>query len=148
MIETFNFRMTDYDRKVPEVLHGKKIMDLRNGIVCKEPTLDFECYLNYLQLLNSMRDKWVNTGYLQLGMIPVIMAPQFMHNSFFETFLRMNDVDIKFHTMQSVSLMKSNYITRDHDLWVFREDAARVVGTETINSIKFLEWWSENAKHK
>ena len=140
MIETFNFRLSNYDYSYPAAVEGS-FTDYRNGIVCKNPSLNLECYLNYLQLLNDSKERWKSNGYLHLGMMPVVMAPSFMQRKFTDLICdRLNAFDIKYYSMPPVSLFYENCKIPERDIWVFREDAAKLMGVNNTTAEQFLRW--------
>ena len=129
-METYNFRGEDYDRNIKDGYEGK-FVDKRNGIVCVGPTMDLECYYNYIVYLNAHRQEWKTYGYLDLGMIPIAMAPVInnFHNEITTAMLRfMRKLKVECYSMPSVSLMYEHSVLKENDLWVFREDLARIMG--------------------
>ena len=79
--QTYNF-CTDENKykKHPNMIYAS-LSDKRNGISTTNLIPGMQSYVNYLDLLLMLRDKWISTGYLDLGMIPVIVAPSFMHEA-------------------------------------------------------------------
>ncbi|MBQ2885879.1 MAG: hypothetical protein IJE43_19310 [Alphaproteobacteria bacterium] len=137
-METFNFRTTDYTYDYPQEAKGRFI-DARNGIACTNPSLDLECYLNYLQLLNDLKDSWKSVGYLHLGMMPVVMAPSFMQRPCTNIICsKLDALDIKYYSLPAVSLLYENCKMSDRDIWVFREDAAKLFNVPNITASDFL----------
>lgn len=129
-METYNFKGEDYAREVKPGFEGK-FVDRRNGIVCIGPTLDLECYYNYVVYLNANRKDWKNYGYLDLGMIPIAMAPVIsnFHNNIATTMLGfMRKMKVECYSMPAVSLLYETSVLKENDLWVFREDLARALG--------------------
>lgn len=103
---------------------AKVIFDRRNNIYCVAPTMDYEMYYNYIMYLNSCHDEWVNTGYLDAGMVPYIMWPSFMDASPVMEQMRnlTRQIGINLISVPSVSYLKPTYISNGQDYWIFRED--------------------------
>lgn len=130
----YNFREDPYfyEMAIPEL--GGEHFDERNGIICVDPSFNFECYINYIELLNSLRHKWVNFGYLDMGMVPLWYAPSFMHKGYLDEVVKLADnFNIRYYVMPSTSVLKRSYKDTE-DLWVFRKDAAELLNKEP-NSI-------------
>ena len=47
--------------------------DIRTKIFCAAPTMDFEMYYNYLELLNRLYPSWVSYGLFDSGFVPFIL---------------------------------------------------------------------------
>ena len=140
--KTFNFKTENYNYNYPEQCKGE-FKDYRNGIVCCSPSLDLECYLNYIELLNMYRFKWVSYGYLDLGMMPLAMGPSFFHDNLVKVAVeKLADRNIELYSMPPVSLMYEKCNIPSNDLWVFREDAARLMSkpAEEISAVDFIRW--------
>lgn len=139
-MKTYNFRREPYAYTYPAPAQGA-ITDLRNGIVCINPSLNLECYLNYLELLDSLKDTWKGTGYLHLGMMPVVMAPSFFPRKFTSLICeKLDEKNVKYFSMPPVSLLYDNCRLADTDIWMFREDAAKMKGVSNIKAVDFLRW--------
>lgn len=138
---TYNFKAEDYERNIHPELNGE-FLDVRNGIRCIGPTVDLECYLNYLQFLNGHRDKWKNYGYLDLGMIPVAMGPSFIHKFIVDRLSqRLGELKIGIYRMPSVSLFYDSIKMSSVDLWMFREDASKAMGKRgVVTAEEFIRW--------
>lgn len=130
MLETYNFKLENYNyEKVPG--HEGQHKDLRNGIICIAPTFDLECYLNYIQLLNFHRDKWKSFGYLDLGMMPLAMAPSFMQTSIKPILVKaMKQMEIDCISLPPVSVMYETSRMPEEDIWVFKSDVAEKFGID------------------
>lgn len=146
MLKTFNFRTEDYlAPNDPRITVGE-YTDLRNGIVCVNPTCDIECYINYLQYLNTKIQDWRSYGYLDLGMMPFVMGPSFLQLALRNYLtVKASDLNITLYQMQPVSQLYSACKLPHSDIWVFREDAARIIGMspDKIKAEDFVKWVSE-----
>lgn len=133
-------------------------IDKRNNIKSngtRYDTLDF--YINYLESLQSMYNEWTSSGYFDLGMVPLAMGPSPVHNV-----LRSFMIDlcmykgIKYYEMHPVSLIFGGYPPRsmDKDIWVFRQDIAKIAGTTELgfsvinflNDLEVRKRWQEAFK--
>lgn len=129
---TYNFKEKE-DLYLPgRYVHESMLKDKRNGISCMRPTLDIECYINYINLLNSVRNKWQSYGYLDYGMLPWFMPPSFMlvpeiKLQFLSAAQRLG---VRCYEMPAVSLLYNNTIIAEKDLWVFRKDVADALGLD------------------
>lgn len=126
---TYNFS-TDEDKykKHPDMIYTS-IKDKRNGISTTNLIPGMQAYANYLDLLLMLRDKWISTGYLDLGMIPVIVAPSFMHEALITSLLPIIQAQgLKVIPMPGSSFMLNNSMAETTDYWAFREDAAEYLG--------------------
>lgn len=130
MLQTYNFKLENYDyKKVPG--YEGEFKDIRNGIVCVAPTFDLECYLNYIQLLNLHRDKWKSFGYLDLGMMPLVMAPSFMQTMIKPVLLEaMRELKVDCWPLPPVSVMYESSRMPEEDIWVFKKDVARALNMD------------------
>jgi len=137
---TYNFLPASEERaKKADV----KYRDQRNGITCANPSLDIECYINYIDLLNLHRDKWVNYGYLDLGMMPLAMAPSFMQGVVSQAMSTVaNKLGIPIYSMPAVSLFFERCSVGENDIWVFKKDIAQVMKTDEskVSLGGFLRW--------
>ena len=139
-MNTYNFCMEPYSYSYPLVAKGS-FRDMRNGIVCINPSLDIECYLNYLSLLSDMKNSWKSNGYLHLGMMPVVMGPSFMQRGLTDLICKyLNDKNVKYYSMPPVSLLYDKCKLPDNDIWMFREDAAKMMGKSNVTAEQFLRW--------
>lgn len=142
-MKTYNFVVMEGEHRDTEEQKKRTFRDTRNGIICIEPTMDMECYMNYIDLLNLHRDKWVNYGYLDLGMMPLAMAPSFMQGAIREGMATIaNGLNVPIYYMPAVSLLFERCSVGEDDIWVFKSDIARVMNIPetqvTLN--KFLRW--------
>lgn len=142
-MKTWNFKLEDYDYKFPEKCEGEFI-DYRNGITCINPTCDLECYLNYIELLNSKRDEWKNYGYLDLGMVPILMAPSFMQAALLDSVNKLaNAYKLPIYWMPPVTLLQDKCRIQTQDIWAFRSDIARIAGYKSedeVSTAKLIRW--------
>lgn len=137
-METFNFRKENYVYDYPPQAAGT-FRDTRNSIMCTNPALNMQCYINYIELLDGMRDMWKNHGYLHMGMMPVVMGPSFMHRQLLDVIgARLNEIGLIYYSVPPVSLMHDVCKIEDHDIWMFREDAAEYMGRSNTTAVEFL----------
>ena len=124
--KTINFEVIPDDVKIPDNL--EYAYDRRNGIICYRPTLDFKCYYNYIQYLNLNKDAWVSNGYLDMGMMPLVMLPSFFPDKIKDLISKtLRAQGIKVYAMSPVSNLKGTYRGVTSDIWVFRKDLAKVL---------------------
>lgn len=125
---TYNFKPENYQYYCRPEFEGK-FFDSRNGIYCINPTMDVECYLNYIEMLNMAKSQWTNYGYLDLGMMPIAMGPSFMQET---VVLLATTISIKYgfecFPMPPVSLMYKDCRVPEDDLWAFKSDVAKATG--------------------
>ena len=125
-LKTINFEVIPADVKIPE--ETKYAYDLRNGIVCYSPTLDLKCYYNYIQFLNLCRNDWTSNGYLDMGMVPLVMLPSFFPEQVRELISNVIQAQgINVYAMPPVSNLKGTYRGVTSDVGVFRKDLAKVL---------------------
>lgn len=143
MVNTYNFRVDEYlSASDPRVTVGT-YKDNRNGIVCVNPTLDIEMYINYLRYLNSNIDKWKTFKYIDMGMMPLVMGPSFYQDILCRAVLQcMNNIPVEVYQMPAISQFYYKCPIKGIDLWAFREDIARVmnVSADTLRSEDFIRW--------
>ena len=128
MITTYNFREENYSYVIPPSMSRVTYHDRRHSIDCYEPSCNLECYLNYLDYLNRHMDRWVNYGYLDMGMVPLGFAPTFLQgvwNEYVSTYLVKNG--IPYEMMPAISLFSNKYKSRAHDIWAFKSDIAKAL---------------------
>lgn len=124
MDKTYNFKREDYNYSVNEVW-DRDFVDVRNNIICHRPTMDWECYENYIKYLNSQKFRWVNNGYLDLGMVPLAMAPSFMQAQVVDVMQNFaRRIGVTSYLMPPVSLLLDKVQKLGSDLWVFKSDLA------------------------
>lgn len=138
----YNFKSEDYNYYCDEAFN-KVFTDKRNGFEVKRPTMDMRCYLNYLQLLNSMRNKWVNFGYMDIGLIPLLIAPSFMQHTYLPNVISVcSNNNIPYIILPAVSFMRSRCEKVSDDLWIKRRFVMDYCGCSTMYSastIQFIE---------
>ena len=142
---TYNFLpANDSSIIIPEE-YNKLYVDGRNNIRCMGITADLECYINYIRLLNGLRDRWVGFGYLDLGMIPAAMGPSFMHRAVTEVMSKLLGIKgVRAYALPSVSFLCDSRRLGTKDIWVFREDAAKAMGKDTVTTEEFIRWcWND-----
>lgn len=145
MLETYNFKTQPYAYS-PEELKAMvkgQFKDERTGIICNDPVISLEGYLNYIELLNGLRSDWVCTRFIDFGMMPLVMAPSFYHNLIKEELVKIAKVyDIPWFAVESISPLRVNYKSQDTDIWVYKSDVARVMGTteDQVTLSRFIRW--------
>lgn len=108
-----------------------KLLDRRNNIVSSYNTLDFKCYNNYLTLLLENRDKWKNYGYLDLGLIPVIMGPSWLHDRLVEALLPIaGKMKLELIELPGASFASNKNYSTVKDYWCKRVVASEFLGVD------------------
>lgn len=116
--------------------------DKRNGIWCLSPTYDLHCYLNYIKYLNLHYSEWKAYGYLDLGLVPILICPSFMADEMNEQVGTLaKSWTCPVYSMKSTSFLQSGYNGMTNDVWVRREDLAQMLGVplKQATTSKFLE---------
>lgn len=109
----------------PDMIYTE-LTDTRNGISTTNLIPGIQCYINYIELLLSFRDKWVSTGYLDLGMIPIIVGPSFMHEVLVNTILPViQSNNLKIYALPATSFILYDTMKGTTDYWAFRSDVAK-----------------------
>lgn len=126
-------------------LGERHVRDTRNGIVCYKPGTDpIRSYLNYIDLLNLHRNEWRNTGYLDLGMMPLVMGPSFLQDILVDAICDFaSKLKLQVYTMPPVSMMFTKCNVTTPDIWVFKKDIARIMGLgedARVSFSKFMRW--------
>lgn len=102
--------------------------DKRNGIYCIRPTNDLVCYKNYIDYLNSYYSDWKSYGYLDLGLVPILLAPSFMADSLNT---QINELvkswKIPLIQMPPVSFLRRGCLNATKDVWVKKTDLAKLL---------------------
>lgn len=133
-----NFK--EVDNYTGEII--SRMYDERNGITCINADIQsLDTYYNYLNLLNKYKDRWRNVGLLDYGMIPVWMAPSFMHAALTDSVVDLlNQRGIPFHLATGTSLLLEKQYWAVKDIWVDRKVAAGLVGCGEfeVTTEKFL----------
>lgn len=111
---------------------------VRNCSIQTDPDIMME---NMFRLLNSVNDRWINTGMFDAGFIPVNYAPSFCMNN------KINDVIINFlnyngiyyKELKSRSLLVPGYTGDVVDIWVPRVELQKLVnaGIFDISTLSF-----------
>ena len=123
----------------------KAYRDERNGIYCYRLGTDYlQTYINYIELLYLHRKEWKGTGYLDLGMMPLVMAPSFMQELLTDILCRFaNQLNIPVYSLPPVSMFFEKCKIPVNDVWVYKKDVARVMQLEedeTVSFTKFMRW--------
>lgn len=146
-MKTRNFILIPDDTVISDEEMKNARVDRRNNILCLEPTFDWDCWINYINLLNSVRDKWVNTSYIDMGMVPLLMAPTFMNESMVKPVYNIvNQCGIRVYPTNPIPLMVEKTRSQTKDLWAFKSDVARVIGIpeNKLSVIDFIRWCKNN----
>lgn len=122
---TYNFSLDAEKYKKHENMIYSTIKDKRNGISTTNLIPGMQAYINYLELLIMLRDKWISTAYLDLGMIPIIVGPSFMHEVLVNNLLPIiQSHNLKVYGMPGSSFMLNDTMKGTTEYWAFREDVA------------------------
>lgn len=113
------------------------LLDARVNMLSMNTTSDKTMYINYLQTLKEIAQT-VRCGrytcLLDLGFMPVLMAPSFIgglwHNQFIEALMANN---IPFKKLPASSFNSDFYTQDDPDLWVSKLDCAELLGKPPQN---------------
>lgn len=101
--------------------------DSRNGIYCIDPTCDIYCYKNYINYLNMYFKDWKNFGYLDLGLVPILILPSFMTDAVMKDIGEIAKTwQFNLHMLPPTSFLQRGYIG-GKDLWVKRDDLAKYI---------------------
>lgn len=118
----------------------REFIDERTKVICVEPTYDLQCYINYLEMLNCMRDKWKNFGYLDLGMVPVAYFPSFFPSEFRIGIVKaFKQVGLQTYLMPAISFTNEGYKSQELDAWAFREDVAKCYGLKDKDHFSIID---------
>lgn len=127
---TYNFVQDPEKYKNDTQLIKESFKDVRNGITTTGIVPGIQCYLNYMNLLLSVRNKWNSNGYLDLGMIPIVVGPSFLHQILLTKLqVSIADSGLKIHSMPSTSFLLSSSDMQFEDYWAFRSDVANFLET-------------------
>jgi len=121
------------------------VRDTRNGIICYRPGKDpVQSYMNYIDLLNLHRSEWKSTGYLDLGMMPLVMGPSFLQDILVDAICDFaSKLKLQVYTMPPVSMMFAKCNVTTPDIWVFKKDIAKIMGLDEnarVSFSKFMRW--------
>lgn len=124
-----NFSYQNDDNYVFNPKFEGEFTDTRNGLICRNPSLDPLCYYNYIELLNFKAKDWKSVGYLDLGMMPIAMAPSFMQAHYLQIMsTEMAKREVECFQLPAVSLLYNSPGIGVPDLWAFKKDVARALG--------------------
>lgn len=102
--------------------------DKRNSIICINPTLDVQCYLNYIMYLDSHYSEWVGCGYMDMGLVPILMCPSFMADTIQQqVYAIAQKWDCSIYALRAVSFLNRGYVGATKDIWVKKEDLAKIL---------------------
>lgn len=127
-MKTYNFRTQEYTYSYPPI-YKDEFRDGRNGIICVNPSVNIECYINYIDLLNGLTSQWKSAGYLDLGMMPFVMLPSFMPQQMKPALVALaSNIGLPCYDMPPVSVMFAACKMPEEDIWVLKSDVAKIMG--------------------
>lgn len=127
-IVTYNFCRQDKNEEHKDMIN-RAMTDTRNGITTVKLIPNMQSYVNYMELLIMYRDKWVSTGYLDLGMIPIITGPSFMHEVLVRELLpKIESSGLIVQPMPATSFLLNSNRTGSTEYWAFRDDVGKYLG--------------------
>jgi len=108
-----------------------RVLDGRNNVYGYNidlNTTDF--YINYLEYLDHFKNDWKTFGYLDLGYVPLAMAPWGLMAPIRLYALELCKMySIEHITCKPVKFLQGGYMmTDEEDIWVKREDLIRTSG--------------------
>lgn len=108
---------------------GRLAYDYRNSIYCIDPSMDINCYYNYIQYLNRHYDEWKSFGYFDMGLVPLTMTPSFMGEGWWKDSLEKFPALFKcpLHSLRATSVLNGTWVGGSKDLWIARKDLARAL---------------------
>ena len=145
MIKVYNFTHDSIAIESYSKDKGFTILDKRNGFESVGTIIDTpKVYINYLKLLNSYRDKWINTHYFDIGLLPASYAPEAIHSLVDISVIKvLNKYNIRPIGLPSVALLKGGKNSSIQDYWVSRSEIVEKTGYRghelTFSIIDFLE---------
>ena len=129
MISTYNFKLEKEAIPAGVEYISSKLLDRRNNIEVVNLVPGIQSYINYLDLLMYLRGDWCSYGYLDLGMIPIIMAPSFMQEPITKLLLPViKQSGLNIHSMPATSFLRKDTLTGTYEFWAFREDVGKFLG--------------------
>ncbi len=130
---TYNFCLEDKNFSNNPTSIKRVLVDSRNNIETNFLIPGVQSYLNYLNLLMLMRDKWYSTAYLDLGMIPIIVAPSFMQEALVNSILpNFSKTGLNIYPLPSSSFLSRNGYKGVAEYWAFRSDLAEYLNCDPL----------------
>jgi hypothetical protein len=105
------------------------VYDIKSRVYCANPTMDFNCYYNYMVLLNQTYDYWKNYGLFDQGFKPLIYMPSFWRSQAVpDTLMQMATIaGVNLERGPSVSLMGVNRTAGYSDYWVYKDQLTKLI---------------------
>lgn len=121
-VEGFNYKdlrvMRDERTGVSTYTRGPKYIDLFT-------------ILNYMMMIDRDKANWTNYGYLDLGLIPLVIEPQISENNFKSRILPVAlEAGLDVRELPGMSMTRDYVKGLGKELWVTRESANSYLGTE------------------
>lgn len=137
---TVNFNL-EYTRKATEkdaILDWKLkyikgsdniVYDIKNCAYCANPTMDYNCYYNYMVLLNQTYDYWANYGLFDQGYKPLVYMPSFWRSpSVPDSLMQMATIaGVNLEKGPNMSLMGVNRTAGYADYWVYKDNLVKLI---------------------
>lgn len=121
------------EAQLDETLKGR-YYDSRLNIYCINPGCDLICLENYYDLINRYirepNGREINYGYLDLGLVPIVLLPSFLCNTPMEGVLLYGAsyVELPVLALPTVSFITKDCKMSGQDYWAKREDVERTLG--------------------
>lgn len=108
---------------------GNIVYDIKSRVYCANPTMDFNCYYNYMVLLNQTYDYWKNYGLFDQGYKPLIYMPSFWKSQVVpNTLMQMATIaGVNLERGPNVSLMGVNRTAGYSDYWVYKDQLVKLI---------------------
>lgn len=119
------------DRVIKEAKESGRVvlLDTRNSIYCLDPTMDIECYKNYIDYLNAHYNEWRSYGYMDMGLVPITLEPSFLKSWWEGTRYKLPMLlNCPVYSLRAVSFLNNGYVGSTKDSWVRRCDLAVSLG--------------------
>ncbi len=105
------------------------VYDIKSRVYCANPTMDFNCYYNYMVLLNQTYDYWKNYGLFDQGYKPLIYMPSFWKSQTVpDTLMQMATIaGVNLERGPNMSLMGVNKTAGYSDYWVYKDQLVKLI---------------------
>lgn len=107
------------------------ILDTRNYIYARDPTLSLQAYLGYLNIIKRIAIREAVNGrdaMLRLGFIPLVMAPSFWGDYAHKLILPHIPRSLPYYPRPAISFRSYKYQNDYPDIWVSKLDVAKEWG--------------------